>query len=142
MPEAWELGPSNYTVDDVTIQFRIRQVLVLPEYRGFQNVVHKVNFSMLSSVADFNWEVHHFIDLDINNIENFVSIDSITEQQMIDWLIDRFLGVNGILHAKQSCLQIYNEKLRDESAVFHNFSFLNIEPFIPPVLQPQIQPSE
>lgn len=127
MPEAWELGPSSYTVDDVTIQFKINQVLVLPEYRGFQNVVHKVNFTMTSTVADFIWNVGHFIDLDINNIETFVSIDTISEQQIIDWLIDRFLGPNGLLHAKQSCLQVYNEQLRDRTAYYYPFPFLNTD---------------
>lgn len=132
MPEAWELGPSSYTPDDVTVQFRIRNVLILPEYRGHNNVVHRVNFAMLASLADYNQETTHIIDLDINNIEDFVVVENITEQQLTDWVIDRFLGPNGLLHAKQSCLQLYNESLRDQSAQFYPFSFLNSEPFIPP----------
>jgi len=136
MPEAWELGPSNYTPEDVQIQFRIREVLVLPEYRGKQNVIQKVRFSILSTLEDLNWEQHNSIWLDIHNVENadnFISIDEITEEQLTQWIIDKHLGSQGFLNVQRSHLQIFNENLRDKISQKQEFSFVVDQPlYVPP----------
>jgi len=117
MPNAWELGPSNYTVDDVQVSMRIREVLVLPEYKGKTNVIQKVRFSILSQLEDFKWEQHNYVWLDIHDIDqadNFISVDEVTEQQVKDWVIAKHLGTDGLLNVKRGHLQIFNEDYKDK----------------------------
>jgi hypothetical protein len=152
MPNAWELGPSNYTVDDVEVQFRIREVLVLPEYKGKTNVIQKVRFSIYSKLEDFQWEQHNYVWLDIHDVDqadNFISVDEVTEQQVKDWVIAKHLGTDGLLNVRRSHLQVFNENYKDKISQKLSADFINdsdiIEPDVfhdhrlpPPVVIPPV----
>lgn len=132
MPNAWEIGPSSYTLDDVQIQFRIRQVLVLPEYMGYQNVISKVKFSILSTLEDLNWEQVNEVWLDIYDIQEFKAIDNITEEDIKNWVINKHLGPDGFLNVRRGHLQIFNEQYRDKTSIVQPFDFAVDQPLYQP----------
>jgi hypothetical protein len=148
MPNAWELGPSNYTVDDVQVSMRIREVLVLPEYKGKTNVIQKVRFSIYSKLEDFEWEQHNYVWLDIHDVDqadNFISVDEVTEEQIKDWVIAKHLGPDGFLNVRRGHLQVFNEDLKDKISQRMTASFIvdqSLIPSAPPDSVPIVWPDE
>lgn len=71
---------TNYT-------WSIRKLFSLPKQDGLKNVVHRVNWQLDATDGEFKSMVHGFVDIEMNSSSQFTDYMALTEQQVIDWVI-------------------------------------------------------
>lgn len=70
-----------------THEIQLREIFVYPEFNGHQNVLRKVFWSIKFMRDGVESVATGESILDVSNLQNFVSIDQLTDAQILEWAI-------------------------------------------------------
>lgn len=75
--------------NEMQTKFTVRQIHVFPKRGNLTNVVGKVDWSVTFTKNSATSTGAGETLLDVDNINNFIEIDDVTEQMAIDWMLQK-----------------------------------------------------
>lgn len=109
----------NLTLNEIDVSFDLINMKVFPDIDGNQNVVGRVDWIVTFSAQGQEVKGGGSTDLNVYNIPNFISIDQLTKQDIINFVIDANGGNNWVQKLKDIHFEYLWRKLLESQMIDH-----------------------